>query len=683
MAEGPNHNDVNWVPVNYDARIPRIGRIGLLQVPLAHRTGHMRTPLQVLLVECSEHNMETLSTALTQGGYEPTFDAVGTPSAMATALADTKWDLIISDYTLSGFTPIEALDVLKRSESDTPFIVVSDCASPQSTVETMRAGAHDWVTKRNLPGLAASVRREIHDARLRRQRRVAARATQESEAKYRTLFEQSGDAMYITDEQGRFIGANQAAIDLFGYSRTELMNLHGTDLCVDEDDWRDFVEETQQQGSTRDYCARMVGKDGAEILCLLSATLRSSADGGILGYHGIVRDITQRRRLEQRMRQRDRMAALGGLAGGIAHDFNNALMSITLCAEMLLADPGLPSRLRHDVKSIFDQAKDSAYLVRQILDFSRHAAIETRILDLKPFLTRRMDMLQRTLPASIRLILEVWPGEFTAQVDPTRIQQALMNLVVNARDAMQQGGELRIGLSRFDITAGDKPPVPEMSPGRWIRLTVADTGTGIPTELIPRVFEPFLTTKPEGQGTGLGLAQVYGIVKQHGGHIGLESVVAKGSTFTIYLPFHDVPQDPPKKTDQATPTGNGETVLVVEDERSVRQSCRRILESLGYQVSTACNGKEALAATRAEGGFDLVLTDMVMPVMSGKDLIRELRRASPPPRILAMTGYVLADELRELKAEGALGTIHKPLDVKTLARSVRAALDGLDPHSGR
>jgi len=250
---------------------------------------------------------------------------------------------------------------------------------------------------------------------------------------------------------------------------------------------------------------------------------------------------------------------------------------------------------------------------------------------------------------------------------------------------MPEGGELRVGLSRVEVGPGHEPPVAEMDVGEWICLAVSDTGTGIPPEVMSHIFEPFFTTKFKGEGTGLGLAQVHGIVKQHGGHIGVETEVGRGTTFRVYLPAQrtTVVEDASREVAAAAAGGEGETILVAEDEERVRGLCQRILESLGYRVLTAGNGREALeiyrSAERAcpEQGrrVDLVLTDMIMPEMGGKELIRELRQADPHLKVVAMTGYVLAEDLRELKEEGSLEVIHKPLDTDTLARIVRHALD--------
>jgi two-component system cell cycle sensor histidine kinase/response regulator CckA len=637
----------------------------------------MSIPLRVLLVEDSEVDAALLLRALQRGGYDPTFERVDTADAMAEALATDSWDVVISDYAMPSFSAPEALQILKSSAADLPFVIVSGAVGEEIAVAAMRSGAHDYISKYNLARLVPAIEREMRDAKVRSERSSAERATLESEGKYRALFEQSVDAIYVADRDGRIVDANQAATELFGYARTELLDLHVVDLYVDPEDWPRFIDQTERDGSTRNYDARLANKDGMEMHCLLSSTVHRSGEGTITGHQGVVRDITERKRLEEQVGQRTRMASLGQLAGGIAHDFNNILMGVILHAEILLAEETLPGDLAPDVQSIYDEATEGAQLVRQIMDFSRHSPMETQILDLKDFIADRIDILRRTLPASIKLLLEVEPGELTARIDPTLIQQVVMNLVVNARDAMQDAGELRVSLSRLEVGPNDEPPVLEMSPGQWLCLAVSDTGTGIPPEVIPHLFEPFFTTKPRGEGTGLGLAQIYGIVKQHAGHVGLDTELGNGTTFTVYLPAREAEPAPPEEQHEAAPTGRGETVLVVEDERTVRESCRRTLESLGYRVSTARNGEEALATYHSEGGFDLVLTDMVMPVMCGQDLIRELRKADSPPRILAMTGYVLAKELRALRSEGHLHTIHKPLDVNTLARGVRKALDAI------
>ena len=636
----------------------------------------MSTPLRVLIVEDSENDTILLVRALRRGGYAPVFERVETPAAMTAALNQQEWDIILSDFAMPSFSAPAALALLKISGIDLPFIIVSGAIGEETAVTAMRAGAHDYVMKGKLARLLPAIERELREAKVRREHRQAEEALRESEEKYRALFEQSTDAIYIASQEGNFIDLNQSALDLFGYTREEMIGLDTKEIYPRPDDWHRFQMKLERDGSARDYEVKLRSKDRTTMDCLVTSTIRRATGGVILGYQGIIRDLTERKRLEQQVQQQDRMAALGELAGGIAHDFNNILMSILLYTEMLLSDPTLPPNLAPDVKSILEEGKEASHLVRQILDFGRRSPMQIRLLNLKDLLQGSIDVLRRTLPASIKLLLEMGSEDCIVKADPTRIRQIAMNLVVNARDAMPGGGELRVTSSRVRIRRDEKSPVP---PGEWVCLGISDSGTGIPPEVIPRIFEPFFTTKPKGEGTGLGLAQVYGIVKQHGGHIDVQTEIGQGTTFRVYLPAQEA-EEPRKPTpDQSsssiTPHGKGETLLIAEDERRVRESCKRILESLGYRVLVAPNGREALRTYRSTGNIDLVLTDMVMPEMGGKDLIRELRKASPTPKIVVMTGYVLAEDLRELKAEGTLDIVQKPLDVNTLARAIRQALD--------
>jgi CheY-like chemotaxis protein len=303
----------------------------------------------------------------------------------------------------------------------------------------------------------------------------------------------------------------------------------------------------------------------------------------------------------------------------------------------------------------------------------------TQPVDLVSFIEEVIDVLQRTIPENIRLFLEMGAEECMVEADPTRIQQALVNLALNARDAMLEGGELRVGLSRVEVRSEEEPPVAEMSPGSWICLTVSDTGAGITAEAQAHLFEPFFTTKPVGKGTGLGLAQVYGIVKQHKGHIGVETAEGEGTVFRIYLPAYEEEEKEMEEIMEepsALPQGQGETILLVEDEKRLRDAMRGILELLGYRVLTAPHGEEALEVYReAEEKVDLVITDLVMPGMGGRQLVQELIRGNPNLRALAITGHVMRADLEALRSMGFLDVVHKPFDAGRLAKVVRDALD--------
>ncbi len=401
----------------------------------------------------------------------------------------------------------------------------------------------------------------------------------------------------------------------------------------------------------------------------------SGGTGDARGWMLLIQDVTQEREMRRRLQRQERLAALGQMAGGIAHDFNNFLTTIMLYAQMLLRMRDLSPDVTRSLETILDESRRAADLVQQILDFSRHAMLKVQSLDLEPFIGKVIDVLQRTIPENIRLTLSVGEEKYVVRADPTRIQQALMNLATNARDAMPDGGELRFELSRLKVGPDEKPPLAEMEPGEWVCLAVSDTGVGMTDEVRAHLFEPFFTTKEPGKGTGLGLAQVYGIVKQHGGHVGVETEVGQGATFRLYLLACEV-EEVVEGEVSAVPRGRGETILLVEDNEKIREAGRAILESLGYRVQTAANGREALEIYHSVGGVDLTIADLVMPEMGGRALVKRLRETTSDLKALAITGYIMEEDIRRLRKMGFMDVVYKPFDVNVLAQVVRRALDG-------
>jgi two-component system cell cycle sensor histidine kinase/response regulator CckA len=399
------------------------------------------------------------------------------------------------------------------------------------------------------------------------------------------------------------------------------------------------------------------------------------------GWVMVIRDVTQQREVEQRIQQQERLASVGQLAAGIAHDFNNIMATIVLYAQMTAMMEELPAVVRERMQTINQQAGHATRLIQQMLDFSRRAVLERRPLDLTVLLTEHVKLLERTLPESIEVRLVCQPDERAAplivNVDPTRIQQMVTNLALNARDAMPGGGELLAALERIQIHPGESPPLPDMGAGEWVRLTVSDTGTGIAPDVLPHVFEPFFTTKEGGRGSGLGLAQVYGIVAQHEGRIDVQTQVGKGTAFTIYLPIHssESPIDASAIELPALVTGGGETILVVEDDANVRRALVESLELLGYQVMQAANGQEALAALeRRDAEVDLLLSDVVMPGMGGKALLHAMRERGSTVPVVLLTGHPLEKEMEELRAKGMADWLPKPPALEQLAEVVARAL---------
>ncbi len=399
------------------------------------------------------------------------------------------------------------------------------------------------------------------------------------------------------------------------------------------------------------------------------------------GWVLVIRDVTREREIQQRSQRQDRLAAVGQLAAGIAHDFNNILTGIIGFAELARYQPGSAESLDRDLERIIEQGGQAAHLIRQVLDFSRQSVAEKGSLELVSLVEETIELLERTIPEDIRIVLDV-EGEHEAyrvEANPAQIQQMLTNLAVNARDAMSAGGVLQIRLSRLTLMPGERLPGLDLPPGDWIVIVVSDTGVGIPPEALLHIFEPFFTTKEVGKGTGLGLAQVYGIVKQHGGDIDVESRPGQGTTFTLYLPVSSPSGKRPHQPieEGALPHGYGELILLVEDDSATLNVIKAMLEHLGYQILTAGNGRHALEVyDDYRGEIALVLTDVTMPEMGGVALSRTLQERDPAIKVVAMTGYPLEIEAKGLLSQGVMEWLQKPLNLEKLAWTVRQVLQG-------
>ncbi len=393
------------------------------------------------------------------------------------------------------------------------------------------------------------------------------------------------------------------------------------------------------------------------------------------GWVLVIRDVTQQREVEERVQQQERLAAVGQLAAGIAHDFNNIMATIVLYAQMTARDLTLSKRVRERMNTVSAQAHHASRLIQQILDFSRRAVLERKPLDLAPLLKEQVKLLERTLPENIEITSTIGAGDCTVTADPTRIQQAITNLALNARDAMPEGGGLHFEMARTRIEEG-RAPLPEMEPGDWVQLAVSDTGTGIQPDDLPHIFEPFYTTKEVGQGNGLGLAQVHGIVGAHEGRINVETQVGVGTTFTIYLPALAAAPAMRRPVGGADlPTGKGETILVVEDSLSTRKAMVDSLGLLGYRALEAANGQEALDMIAQHGpDVALILSDVVMPRMGGIALVDSLRETGLDVGVVLLTGHPLQHEPEGLRAQGVVDWLPKPPGLEQLAEVVARAL---------
>jgi two-component system, cell cycle sensor histidine kinase and response regulator CckA len=510
-------------------------------------------------------------------------------------------------------------------------------------------------------------------------------SAREKEEWYRLLFDSNPHPMYVCDDGTlAFLAVNDAAVRHYGYSREEFLGMRATDLRPKEE-VPEFTRALQGPvGRTR---AEVVGvfrhrkKDGTVIAMEVARSpihLR-----GRLCWLVSSTDVTEKRRLEEQFLQSQKMESMGRLAGGVAHDFNNLLGVITGYGELLKKGVNGDSRLRRYADEIGKAAERATGLTRQLLAFSRKQVLQPRIFDLNAAVVDTEKMLRRVIGEDLQLVTRLDDGLGQVRVDPGQIDQVLMNLAVNARDAMPRGGRLTIETANVELDAAAARAEPGVPPGRYVRLTVGDTGQGMTPEVRARVFEPFFTTKEPGKGTGLGLATVHGIVTQSDGYIALDTEPGRGTTFRIYLPRVDAPaEDADASAVEAEVPRGGETLLLVEDETSLREIVRESLESCGYHILSAKDGSEALDICAARGAaIDLMLTDVVMPGMSGRELADRLRVSRPDIAVLYMSGYTDDAVVRHGLLAEDMALVQKPFRAAALARRVREVLDKRRPPS--
>ena len=542
-------------------------------------------------------------------------------------------------------------------------------------IDDSAAPIHD--EQRNITGVVLVFR----DVTLRRR---AQRQLEESESRYRLLFEANPQPMWVYDSTSlAFLAVNHAAIARYGYTREEFLSMTLRDIRPPED-VPELLEHTRIATQTlhTDGPWRHRTKDGTILFVEIAAHPIQFGDAAACLV--MASDVTERQRLEEELRQSQKLEAVGQLAGGIAHDFNNLLTVIEGYAEMIRSDlaPGDPHR--PSVEEILVAAQRAASLTSQLLAFSRRQILQPIRLNLNANVTSTRRMLSRLLGENIQIQTVLAPGLWDVYADPGQIDQIVLNLAVNARDAMEHGGTLTIETANVPHGAAHAALPPDLPDGDYVRLSVSDTGQGMDEETMRHIFEPFFTTKEVGRGTGLGLSTVYGIVKQSGGHIHVSSELHKGSTFSIYLPRakDDSPRAVKGAPGAVASQRTGETILVVEDDETVRHLVVSMLKSSGYRVIAPATAREAL---RICGEFstplDLLLTDMVLPDTDGAAVAEQALASRPDLRVLFMSGYTEHPVLRLAGFPGA-PFLHKPFTKAVLTAKVREVLQGEKPQRG-
>ena len=525
-------------------------------------------------------------------------------------------------------------------------------------------------------GGVVCVARDISD------RLKAERAYSETEAKYKMFIEQVAAVSYIAEVgfHGKWHYVSPQVETIFGYTPEEWLadSEHWVRHVAEEDHpLVEAAEENCMRAKRFQAEYRLKRKDGRIIWVSDNAVFVPGSESHPL-MEGIIVDITERRVLEDQLQQARRMEAVGRLAGGVAHDFNNLLTIIKGYVELALNRIGGQPELRGNIQQIADAAERAVTLVRQLLAFSRKQVLKPKVLDLNGVVLNMDKMVRRLMSENIEMRTSVEKNLGAVKADPGQIEQVILNLIVNARDAMPDGGKLWIETRNIELDSGMANDQASIKPGLYVMLSVRDTGVGISAETLPHIFEPFYTTKGSSRGTGLGLSTVYGIVKQSGGHIEVASELGKGTTFKVFLPRVEEAAQRPQKAEWAEPaTGaGGETILLVEDEPAVRELARTVLSEQGYTVIEAQNSEDAVRlAGRHRSEIHLLLTDVMMPGMSGRDLAKHLTALHPYLRVLYMSGYTHNVIGENGTLEEGLSFLQKPFSPKALTLRVRETLD--------
>jgi two-component system cell cycle sensor histidine kinase/response regulator CckA len=690
---------------------------------------------RALIVEDSPTQAEQLRIILESNGFEVE-TAVNGEEALD-RFHRSRFDMVITDILMPGISGYDVCRKIKAEPEgkQIPVILLTTLNNPMEIVQGLECGADNFITKPYAPDyLLARIRSILDNKRLRTdsklklgveifflgrrftissdkeqilgllistfedivqtnrelhasQRELAAAnakielyarqlegKVRASEEKYRALMENALDAIHVLSPDGTILEANLAAETLVGRPRREQLGRSFLELIPAEG--RDAVAGhfggMLETGSLHESSS-VLRSDGRTIPIEVSA---SRVDvGGEPLILAIVRDVSERRQLEEQFRQSQKMEAVGQLAGGIAHDFNNLLTAILGYAGLLATQAGQGSPLSESIGEIRKAGERAALLTQQLLAFSRRQVLLPEVLNLNGIVTEMENMLRRLIGEDVELFTTCASSLGRAKADRGQIEQVLMNLAVNARDAMPKGGKLTIETANVALDESYARDHAEVRPGAYVLLAVSDTGVGMDADTLSHMFEPFFTTKEKGKGTGLGLATVYGIVKQSGGHIWVYSELGRGTTFKVYLPRVEeaVPAAPPRSS-SSLPTLGTETILLVEDEEAVRRLVRMVLEGKGYTVLEASGWQAALEIAGQQKTIHLVITDVVMPGVGGPELVSHLEAARPGIRVLYMSGYTDGAVVNHGLLESAMAFLQKPFTPNVLLRKVREVL---------
>jgi len=641
----------------------------------------MSAPVRVLIVEDSEDDAMLVLREMARRGHRTDHRVVDTAAALTQAIDEGRWDLVIADFTLPQFSGARALEMVRARDPDVPFIFVSGSIGEAAAVAAMKAGAQDYIIKGNLARLVPAIERELKESAARRDKLSAETGRRAAEARFRQILALAADAIVALDDARRITVFNAAAERLFGVAAADAMG-QGVDLRVPARlvaDYGALFDQFAQSPETAwnmNEIGDVVGRrsDGGEFPAEVS--MSKLVEDGHTAFTLIVRDITARKELERQLQQAHRLEAVGQLSGGMAHDFNNLLTIVIGNIELAMGQPDLAPETHLNLEQALHAGLRGATLVRKLLAFARRQSLHASAFDLNRLVTEATDLLWRTLGEEIEVTVTLDDDLAAAFADPAQVESALVNLAINARDAMPDGGRLIIETANAVLDEEYAAQNLDVTPGAYVMLAVSDTGTGMPPDVLARVFEPFFTTKGENKGTGLGLSMIYGFARQSRGHVKIYSEVGHGTTVRLYLPLAEarpLPAAAPAAPAAVAPAAT--TILVVEDNTEVRMVAVAILKSLGYQLIEADTGPAAVEILRGPAHIDLLYTDVIMPGgMTGVALAREARALRPGLPVLFTSGFAGAQIQDIAGPDRVEDFLIKPVRRHDLAEKIREIL---------
>jgi two-component system cell cycle sensor histidine kinase/response regulator CckA len=630
-------------------------------------------PLRILHLEDNPKDFAMVNAMLEAEGLDCHICKVKTREEFQSTFEKQTFDLIISDFSLPSYDGLTALAHVREKSPAIPFILFSGTIGEEVAVESLKKGATDYVLKQRPERLIAAVRRAINEAAEKVERLKAEEYVREQAA----LLDKANDAICVMGLDRSILYWNMGAERMYGWSSEEALGKSASRLLfrspavLPAEALEHLVKNQEWHGELR-----QITKEGAEILVDSRWAPIVDINGRRKSILLINTDITEKRNLEIKFQRGQRLENIGMLASGIAHDLNNVL------APMLMALPLLrdqePDPVKQKMLETLDQsAQRGKGLVQQILSFARGAETEKTIIQAEPLIADLEKMVQETFPKGIQFRKELQPVLWTVEMNSIQLHQVLLNLCVNARDAMPNGGTLTIRALNTVVNEAVKDSHFDRKPGSYLLLSVQDTGTGMPPEVLSNIFEPFFTTKAPDRGTGLGLSTVAGIVKNSGGFMEVKSEPGKGTCFRLYLPASATVQAKAAETAPTDlPTGKGEVILLVDDEAAIRQIMKATLETFGYVVLTAEDGMQALSIYSREGeNISLVATDMEMPFMNGPALITALRKTNPEVKVIVISGFEKPSFIANEGPAERVRFLQKPYSTEQLLKALQQTLD--------